>query len=68
MIKPLTHAGLSSVMLCFPSDPDFDDETKRNNKCYLIWEVSMDIILHYSASLPRTPHTYIAVSFIPICS
>lgn len=23
-------------------DPDGDDDTKRNNKCYLIWEVSVN--------------------------
>lgn len=23
-------------------DPDGDDDTKRNNKCWLIWEVSVD--------------------------
>lgn len=28
------------------SDPDGDDDTKRNNKCWLIWEVSIHI-LHF---------------------
>lgn len=33
------HTKLITVN--FHLDPDGDDDTKRNNKCWLIWEVSI---------------------------
>lgn len=33
--------SLSLSLLCSLSDQDGDDDTRRNNKCWLIWEVSV---------------------------